>query len=71
MNQDLLQYLRANPPAGEFKPYWGVEDGVLTAYWSGDPDYSVPQGDRVTLYLSLETHEVVGCRIEAAIEEQT
>jgi hypothetical protein len=40
------------------------EADALTAYFEGDADYSKRLNDHVTLYLSLETNEIVGCRIK-------
>ena len=63
---DLMQFLRENPPANKFVPYChlnGASD-ALTVYFEGDADYSVRLSDHVTLYRSLETDEVVGCRIK-------
>jgi hypothetical protein len=33
-------------------------------YFEGDADYSKRLNDHITLYLSLETKEIVGCRIK-------
>jgi len=51
---------------GEFKPYsYFCEDSdALTVYFKGDADYSERLTDHVTLYLSLESDEIVGCRIK-------
>lgn len=63
---DLMQLLRDNPPAKKFVPYsyLSKEADVLTVYFEGDADYSKRLNDNITLYLSVETDEIVGCRIK-------
>ena len=63
---DLEKFLRENPPAKKFVPYCYLSKQAdeLTVYFEGDPDYSKRLSDHITLYLSLETDEVVGCRIK-------
>jgi hypothetical protein len=63
---ELIQFLRSNPPATKFVPYCHLskEADALTVYFEGDPDYSKRLSDHITLYLSLETNEPVGCRIK-------
>jgi hypothetical protein len=62
----LIEFLRKNAPAKKFVPYCYVnkQADALTVYFEGDADYSKRLNDHVTLYLSLETHEVIGCRIK-------
>jgi hypothetical protein len=64
--QNLKEFLKANPPAKQFVPYMHLnqESDALTVYLEGDADYSERISDHVTLYRSLETNEVVGCRIK-------
>ncbi len=63
---ELTQFLRDNPPAKQFVPYCHLseEADTLTVYFEGDADYSKRLSEHVTLYLSLETDEIVGCRIK-------
>jgi len=63
---ELMQFLRENAPAEHFTPYCHLnkESDALTVYFEGDADYSERLNDHVTLYRSLETKEVVGCRIK-------
>src|SRR5947209_7408485 len=63
---DLMEFLKANPPEKKFVPYTilSKKADALTVYFEGDPDYSKRLNDHVTLFLSLETHEIVGCRIK-------
>jgi hypothetical protein len=64
--QDIRQLLKENPPARKFVPYCYLseEADALTVYFEGDPDYSERLNDHITLYRSLETKEVVGCRVK-------
>ena len=64
--KDLITLLRENPPAETFKPYCyiGEEADALTVYFSDAADYSKRLNDHVTLYLSLTTGDIVGCRIK-------
>ena len=63
---ELMQFLRKNAPTKKFVPYCYVnkQADALTVYFEGDADYSKRLNDHVTLYLSLETDEVIGCRIK-------
>jgi hypothetical protein len=63
---NIKDFLRDNPPAKQFVPYVHLsrESDSLTAYFEGDADYSERLSDHVTVYRSLETNEVIGCRIK-------
>jgi hypothetical protein len=63
---ELMRFLKENPPAKQFVPYsyLSKEADALTVYFEGDADYSKRLNDHITLYLSLETDEIVGCRIK-------
>ncbi len=63
---ELLEALRADMPAKQFVPYCFIseEANALTVYFEADPDYSERLNDHVTLYRSLQTNELVGCRIK-------
>jgi hypothetical protein len=62
----LQSLLENNPPASNFRPYVEihVEADALSAQFKPDPDYSKRLTDHVTLFLSIETNEIVGCRIK-------
>lgn len=49
-----------------FKPYYELsnEADALTVYFKPDADYSKRLTDHVTLFLSLDTTELIGCRIK-------
>jgi hypothetical protein len=63
---DLIKALEAEKPANKFTPYCFLskESDCLTVYFEGDPDYSERLSDHVTLYRSIATKELVGCRIK-------
>lgn len=63
---NLKEFLKANPPAKQFVPYVHLsrEADALTAYFEGDADFSERLNDHVTLYRSIDTNEVIGCRIK-------
>src|ERR1043165_6297455 len=64
--QEIRELLKANPPAKKFVPYCFVskEADALTVYFEGDADFSERLNDHITLYRSLETKEIVGCRVK-------
>lgn len=64
--QDLRELLRNNPPANKFVPYCYLckKTDTLTAYFEADPDYSVRLNEHLTVYRSLDTNEIVGCRVK-------
>ena len=66
MAADLKQMLEDEVGNGEFRPYCitSAEADALTAYFKGDADYSQRLTDHVTLFRSLDTNEIVGCRIK-------
>ena len=58
---ELLSTAKDMPP---FTPYTDVGGGRWAkAYWKGDPDYGEQVNEFLVLYRSIETKEVVGCRI--------
>jgi hypothetical protein len=58
----LISQITDNP----FQPYvaHSPEADALTVYFNADPDYSQRLTDHVTLYRSIKTNELVGCRIK-------
>lgn len=64
--QEIRQFLKDNAPASQFVPYCYVseEADALTVYFEGDADYSERLTDHLTIYRSLETNEIVGCRVK-------
>ena len=66
MATNLKQLLAHEIGDAAFQPYCvtSSEADALTAYFKGDADYSERLTDHVTLYRSVETNEIVGCRIK-------
>jgi hypothetical protein len=52
---------------GKFEPYayYGCEEDALTFYFNPAADYARRINSRVTVFLSLETNELVGCQIKS------
>lgn len=63
---ELIEALKSDVMAKQFVPYsyLSTEADALTIYFEGDPDYSERLNDHMTIYRSLETNELVGCRIK-------
>lgn len=66
MAANLKQIVESEVGSGEFRPYCitNEEADALTAYFKNDADYSERLTDHVTLYRSIDTGEIVGCRIK-------
>ncbi|MGA2063595.1 MAG: hypothetical protein ABSG86_01435 [Thermoguttaceae bacterium] len=66
MATDLRNFLATQIGDGPFRPYLAIsrEADALTAYFEPDADYSERLTDHVTLYRSIESKEIVGCRIK-------
>jgi hypothetical protein len=64
--KELANLLKENPPAKRFVPYCHInkQSDTMTVYFEGDADYSKRLNDHITLYLALETDEIIGCRIK-------
>lgn len=56
----------AESAADVFQPYFLLSEqgDALTVYLRPDPDYSKRLCDHITLLLSLDSKEIVGCRIK-------
>lgn len=63
---DRIEKLLSQSMATEFTPYVELsrEADALTAYFKLAADYSKRLTDHVTLFLSLDSDELVGCRIK-------
>jgi hypothetical protein len=64
--RELNELFERDLAGGEFRPYFerSTEADALSVYFKPDPDYSKRLTDHVTLFLSVETSEIVGCRIK-------
>ena len=63
---DLMELVEKHRE-GQFTPYayYGSEEDALTMYWKGDADYARRLNSRVTVFLSLDSDELVGCQIKS------
>ena len=66
MATDLKDFLTAQIGNMPFAPYVTIssEADALTAYFKPDADYSQRLTDHVTLYRSIDSDEIVGCRVK-------
>jgi hypothetical protein len=62
----IKELLASNPVAIGFTPYHelNLDADALTIYFKPDADYSKRLNDHITLYLSIESQQIVGCRIK-------
>lgn len=67
---ELASVLQEMKPSANFSPYveFSEEADALNVYFRPDPDYSKRLTDHVTLFLSLENHRIVGCRIKGVAQ---
>ncbi len=65
-SMSINEFLDSQVVAGPFKPYstYSRMADALTFYFKPDRDYSKRLTEHVTLYLSVESNEVIGCRIK-------
>jgi len=63
---ELIAHIMSHPPIGKFRPcaYYGVEEDALMFYFRDEPDYARRVNSRITIYLSMHDHELVGCQIK-------
>ena len=63
---DLIRYIDEHPLTAPFSPvaYYEPEEDALTFYFRSDPDYAKRIDDLLTVYLSLENDQLVGCRLK-------
>ncbi len=63
---DVIQFLRDHPVAEKFIPYcdYSKKGDAMNVYFTGDADYSKRLNEKITLFISIDTGEVVGCRIK-------
>lgn len=49
-----------------FTPYADLDEAAdaLTVYFANEPDYAKRLNDHITIYLSLDTDDIVGCRVK-------
>jgi hypothetical protein len=64
---DINELVALGREGGQFEPYayYGEEEDALTVYFRGDADYARRLNSRVTVFLSLDSEELVGCQIKS------
>ena len=69
MVQNLTEYLAEHPCKG-FKavPHYFPDGDFLTYYHRDAPCYSQRVDDLITVYLTMDTHELVGCKIKGVCD---
>jgi len=62
----LISYVRSRQVSEEFKPcaFYGREEDALVFYFRNDPDYAKRVNKWLTLYLAMDSNELVGCRVK-------
>lgn len=64
--QEMTDYFSEKTAGREFSPcaHYDPDADALTFYFSNESDYAKRLNSRVTIYLSDETDELVGCRVK-------
>ena len=62
----LMSYLRSRPVSTTFTPcaYYGSEEDAMVFYFRNGPDYAKRVNEWLTLYLSMEDGELLGCQVK-------
>ena len=62
----LMSYIDSRPVAVEFKPcaYYGEDEDAVIFYFRNEADYAKRVNKWLTLYLAMDTKELVGCQIK-------
>ena len=62
----VASYIKSLSVADEFQPcaYYGQEEDAVVFYFEADPDYAKRINKWLTLYLSIDSDELVGCQIK-------
>jgi hypothetical protein len=65
MAENLTEYLKEHPPQGwNAVPHYFPAEDYLTYYFRNDRCFSQRVDDLLTVYVSFETKELVGCKIK-------
>jgi hypothetical protein len=63
--QDLDEYLKTHPPKGfRAVPHYSAQGDFVTYYFRNDPCYAERVDDLLTVFLTFDTKELVGCKIK-------
>ena len=62
----LMSYVKSRRVSDSFTPcaYYGPEEDALMFYFRNDPDYSRRINKWLTLYLAMDSDELVGCQVK-------
>ena len=65
MAEDLMSYLDGREATGfEPRPFYSPDGDFLTFYFREDDHYAERVDELLTVYLSMDTQELVGCKIK-------
>ncbi len=61
---DFIESLKTSAEPFEPYAYYGEEEDALKVYFDNTPDYARRLNSRVTIYRSIDSHELVGIQIK-------
>ena len=65
MAEDLMSYLDGREATGfEPRPFYSPDGDFLTFYFREDDHYAERVDELLTVYLSMDTQELVGCKVK-------
>lgn len=65
MAENLMDYLKGKEPKGfESRPVYSRDGDTLSYYFRNDEAYSERVDDLLTVYKSIATDELVGCKVK-------
>jgi hypothetical protein len=65
MVQNLTSYLKESRPEGfRSVPHYFPSGDYLTYFVSDEPYYAKRLDDVITVYLTFDTHELIGCKVK-------
>jgi hypothetical protein len=65
MAEDLMTYLSGRKAHGfEPRPFYSPDGDFLTFYFRGDEHYAERVDELLTIYLSMDGDELIGCKIK-------
>jgi hypothetical protein len=68
MDEELNDYLRGREPQGFTRhPFYSSDGDTLTYYFEPDEAYSQRVDDLLTVYKSVQTDRLVGCKIKGVL----
>ena len=65
MADELMEYVKANPAKGFTpRPYYSAKGDCLIFYATNEDCYARRVNELLTVYQSMKTHKVTGCKIK-------